>query len=218
MDNFDEEVVQSVARRLRDTYYEERQRLLASTRGTGSYISSSPRHVPRWDGGMTERGVYYKPIWPQIARHCLAHSIVPEDLVRTAFLEWKGLDPPYPNHLLSSRVTEAYLKYAKKSEASLRSRVEAEMAWAGHQVVMRTMNREGTAEQIYVAVILDPYHLSPVVRYVLARSLGLNELAGQLLRAASEEYSRQPKQYDAVMPGHIDSHLKDLAARIRPRS
>lgn len=211
-DNLDE-----TSRRVRLTYYLERQLFMQRVRGTADE-SLNEHGTKKWDGGIDSRGVSHKPIWPKIVKYAVTQNCDPEQLVRSVFRVWKGIQPPLPTMTMTEEAVKACRSFKTENYEFLKHKLEAFQREAEQAFMLKSMARpDELPTKLWREVIVSPtISAGALFRYCLAISTCQSDLARMALDNALTEFVANPEEYAKLLGDQLpDSFYRQANQRIK---
>lgn len=209
-----ERYIKMMAAKCRDAYIAERTAY--EIKKNKKLAKRKPPYVyqpaPRYDGGEDENGHHHEPVWPKIARFMITHHLDPYFCIRKRFEIARAGSAPWPNQI----AVDAYLDiYTGEKEILTQQDVQVafdlEKQYCRVALTSTRYNREGVSkDMVWKSLLLDDLlEISPLMRYCLARQLGLTKVAELFVMRAMTQYVIAPKTYDVVWGGSIPEDFKE---------
>ena len=171
------------------------------------------QHIPQWDGGKDRHGRKHRPIWPRIARMLITYDIDDPERFVLAQFDAHVDKRIYPTMLLTQDAIEIYHKYAETADDILLSELQRENDLF---IQLTSACSNDTPESRWRAVLSDLSNdISPLLRYVIAVSSNLEDVAAKLRSAAVMQFMLDPCGYLRVWGRikQIRMILEDLSDR-----
>lgn len=175
--------------------------------------------LPQWDGGKDRWGANHRPIWPQIAAHCLRHKVDPVIYLHVQFSETVGRPSPTPNQLLAENALNRYQTYLTRSDELL-SGDKARSAGHLQRRLLQLEPARGTPEQKLLTALMDEKIVQscPLFRYCIGFAQRLEAVTSRYHAAALQQYVFQHDLYDRAWGADfIPSPLRQEAVMLRAR-
>lgn len=197
-----------VSRTVRGFYVVARRQCEATRTGVDSTWGEA--RIARYDGGTDDAtGVVYKRAWNKIAEFCIAHTIDPAALIRSAF-EISSFDrPPLPNMICSERFVAAY----RQREVSLIGILKTALSVQQAQFRLGVVHHYDPAQPNTAAAVIrslkdSSLSLGPLFRYCLAASTDNADAARAFFDGAVFEYLFSRAAYDAAWGSFIPQAIR----------
>lgn len=212
----DPEAVRSAARELRALFAARRSLHLSVVDPDNA---ACPIH-PSWDGVEDSRGIKRGEVWPGLAAFALANNLDQSHWVQTLFSMAYALDHvPGPLDLKRQTVLSALASSADRRYGDLVHRLKSE-----YRGVLSRLHHARTfsalpTEKLYKTVLAHPeLDASPVVRFLVARSADVSDVASAFRPRASLQYASSPEACAEAFPGKKQflSELADDTRRAKP--
>lgn len=200
--------LEAVAGEIRELFRSRRQMYLSVVNPDENYTVIHPV----WDGREDGRGVKRKAVWPALAEFAIRNNIEPRHWVDTLFsVSYLFEAAPEPNRLKDPRVLQALKTSKERLHDDLVHRAVSELEIVATRLFHAADTSALPEKVVQKTVLVHPeLDASPVVRYVMARRLGLNELAVVFRVSAATQYSRDARGYDEALP-RFKAFLQELA-------
>lgn len=173
------------------------------------------KRVPMYDGGDTDSGTY-TPIWPRIARLCLAEQAEPAAFVRAQFAGRRG-PPPQPNALLGPDAVARWRASIPRAEDDARTALAVqrrtfvvEAKWR----VVASGHAFDDAEAGRRVLVDRNVALSGLFRHCMATRAVAPAIAAEFAGPALSQYLFQRDAYDRAWDGWIPGPLRAAAAAL----
>jgi hypothetical protein len=213
-----EDILADTANVIREVYIEERRNLHASQTGMPSYYAPG-KH---WDGGEPkphQPGKYTEPIWPKIAKFVLDFSVDPEKYVRTQFrLRAANAAILQPNMLTTQVAMAKYRQASSENFTREMLREEFEQQKLALTLAIARYNDfpGWTENERHCSMISDStVHITPLMRFCVANSLGITRIADYYYDDAQRQYLWQPDDYDKIWKGWLPEFFTTAARKLR---
>lgn len=196
----------------RTTYEIRKDRRLAERRPPYVY-----KPGPRWDGGRNEDGVEYEAIWPKIAAFMIEHELEPIECIRKRFALAKGSNPPWPTQIAVVSYLDTYKGLTEVlAEEDVQIAFELDKKYCLTAYGSQRYNvGDKTPQTVWTAILLDmSLDVTPLMRYCLAKELGLDKVVKMLEDRALLQYMKSPSTYDKVWGKHIPPELASASSAI----
>ncbi len=172
-------------------------------------------YIARYDGGTTDSGDY-KPVWPKIARLCVANQFDPAPFIQAQFDHSRD-QIVLPNMLLGEGAVTRYRVQAQVQELEVqtalliqRKLIDAEARW-------QVSASEGvlSLNEAYLKVLLDTsVGLSGLFRYCVATRAGATSVAARFFDTAVHQYLFCRNAYDRHWREWIVPPLREAARQL----
>lgn len=205
----------AAALRVRRLYAYEMRRIRA---GYGFAAAYTPHR--RWDGFAEpgpEGGPPRPAVWLRVARTLASWGVDPAEYVRCQFEAVRPSGPPQPSQLVTPAAREAYLVGLPAASVRVRDALASEAALATQSIrVALAVAPPGTPpRRTWEEVLLTPDpRLSPLFRYCLGASEGLEAVTEAYAEEAAHQYSRWPSLYDQHWGDRVPPEVRDRALRL----
>lgn len=207
-----------MAQRCRDAYIRERTNfeLRKGHKPTSGKVRAY-QPAARWDGGEDDEGYEHEPIWPKLAVFMIKHGLDPYSVVRKRFEIVRGSTPPWPNQIAVDTHLDLYtgdVESLSEEQVLLHFNLDKEYCRVG--MSSARFNRPGmepgfACKSLLLDTLMD---ISPLMRYSLAKELGLQAVMDTYRQAALSQYLRATKAYDKIWGPAIPQDIKDGAEEI----
>ncbi len=202
-------VIKEAGRQLRQLFKTWRQMYLSLIDPDTSF---SVIH-PKWDGKEDSRGVKTREVWPALAEFAIKNGIDLGHWVTTLFsMTYLFATAPEPRHLKDPRV----LSGLKTSKERLRQdelhKANSQVAIVITQLFQAKAASAMPEQVVFKTVLIHPeLDASPLVRYAVARRLGVTDIAKVFRLGAALQYAGDRDGYDEALPSY-KTFLRELPA------
>lgn len=180
-------------RRLREIFRNRRHLYLSIVHPDENYTVIHPS----WDGQPDSRGVLRKPVWDGLAKFAEEQRLDLCDWVDTLFsMAYLFDEVPTPHRLKDQRVVKATRSAREQLSQDIIHRTKSQISITLSELFQAQQFSALPKETVYKSVLVHPdLDASSVVRYVLSRRLGLNDLAKCFLFGAVRQFATNKQAY-----------------------
>lgn len=204
----------ALCQRLRDIYVIECRR---SQPGLENYGS---RRMPAWDGGVDDFGRERESVWPKLARFIASNGFDPVRYIRSQFQATRyETRIPLPTTLMTDSAVSRYRASLANTVSALQLDLQNQRYSLQVRLAEFAVLRQYTPLQHLEMAIADERSVqaSPLFRYCVASSAGLERLVQYFRSAALSQYVFQQEDYDTAWGNVIPYALRTAATELRQR-
>lgn len=201
-----------LCQRLRDVYVLECRRRGPGWENYGRYA------IPAWDGGVDSFGRNCQSVWPKLARFISQNGFDPVKYIRAQFQAVRAdRRPPAPTTMMSEAALDKYRRSLTNCIESLRHDLRNQHYSLRLRLAELSVLRATTPEKYLEMSLGDErnVHASPLFRYCVAASAGIEAVVQYYFSAALSQYVFQQADYDEAWGGVIPYALRVAATELR---
>jgi hypothetical protein len=175
--------------------------------------------MPKWDGGVNKFGTRSQPIWPRISNHILQLDADPLEYVRAQFsVITNPTQFTKPNMLYNSDAVVRWRAYKDNALRNIGHHVRADLNHIRIESMPLMLNMQWS-EQKAIAYVLckRSCSVSPLVRYCVCVTKGMDGLAQLFREHALLQYMFQMTNYDSLLGERIPNQLRTDAMELKRR-
>lgn len=171
----------------------------------------------KWDGGKDSRGYVRKPIWPTIARFMLANGLDPQVCIAMLFTRNRGRRAPlYPNAIATSTNLAVFEEATRNTAEEIRYKLLTESQVCRLEIAEAAELEGSRGPDLWQQVLLDDgLEFSPLFRFCVAVSEGIESVARDYLEEAIIQYLSNESAYNSEWGGWVPDWFKELATDAR---
>lgn len=172
---------------------------------------------PAWDGGVSQFGRRYQPVWPKIAEFMLRNGAEPLAYLRAQFWHADPEKPPRASQLMSQDGLQRYERYRLNIVEDTRVKFLWEVEAIRCEVVpLQDALKWDYSRALRCAISNErSVSASPLTRYCLAMEYGHTDVAASFYDRALLQYAFQKQVYDEVLPaGSVPQQLRTEAEKL----
>lgn len=154
--------------------------------------------IPKWDGGYDKYGKCYKPVWPKILNFLKEKNC--SDYIGFFIANFREKKKVYPSQLYNNNAWKIYERFRRSMEHEIKNQYKAELETfkSANKYWANLSNDESVIERL--AISDSTISLSPLFRYILAKSYGFKDLEKRYEHAALSQYITAKDLYDKYWP------------------
>lgn len=166
------------------------------------------QYQPTWDGNERTGKI---SAWEKAAHKCIDLKVQPGVLIRAIF-SGRTESQPFPNLLTATSSLTRYYKYEAKLCNELEQNLLVQQATALSEFKRAQLLLEMNSRNTWIHVLTSSsVALSPLFRYIGAKSESLDEIAEMWRASAIAEYLRAPLHYNSTWKELIPEELRKEA-------
>jgi len=175
--------------------------------------------MPYWDGGVNKHGTRRQPIWPKVAENILRLNADPLEFIRAQFSTLNNPTQfPKPNMLYNDDAVYRWQVYRDSALRNLRQRVASELNQIRIESMPLVVNMKWSQQKAITYVLRSrSCSVSPLVRYCVCVSEGLDSLAQVFRSHAILQYMFQMADYDVLLGDKVPALLRTDATELKQR-